>query len=251
MNKKQKQKARIKLSYRWHRRIGVVVALPLLLLSITGIALNHEQIFKLDETYIDSPLILDWYQVSPIEEPKAIKIDQTWVTLLDDTLYLNTNRKSTNFHLLIGASKLGEIIAVADERSLMLFTADSFELIERVNRAALPPGKIQAISAKSGRLAIDTTAGQYIYDELIQQYSSDAIRPPISPPVYSQISPKLRSEIIADWRSQGVSIWRLILDIHTGRVFGQLGTLINDLAALCILLLVASGLYNWNKRPTR
>jgi hypothetical protein len=41
---------------------------------------------------------------------------------------------------------------------------------------------------------------------------------------------------------------RVLLDLHTGRFFGGFGPYAMDAAAILLLLLVFSGVYNWLKR---
>lgn len=41
---------------------------------------------------------------------------------------------------------------------------------------------------------------------------------------------------------------RVLLDLHTGRFFGEAGIYVMDAAAILLLLLALSGIYNWIKR---
>ena len=45
-----------------------------------------------------------------------------------------------------------------------------------------------------------------------------------------------------------VPLDRVILDIHTGHFFGMSGVVVMDLAAISLLILVGSGIYNRAKR---
>lgn len=50
-------------------------------------------------------------------------------------------------------------------------------------------------------------------------------------------------------RGQGVNLEKLILDLHTGNFFGLSGKLISDLAAIAMIFVTLSGLYNlWMRK---
>lgn len=55
--------------------------------------------------------------------------------------------------------------------------------------------------------------------------------------------------VARSYRGEGVNMEKIILDLHTGKLFGLPGTLISDLAALALLFLTFSGLYNlWRRK---
>jgi len=53
--------------YKLHRYLGLSSAIVLLMLSLTGIALNHTEDLNLDSLMIDSKVILDWYGIKSSE----------------------------------------------------------------------------------------------------------------------------------------------------------------------------------------
>ena len=58
---------------RWHWRIGLFAVIFLVLISITGIALNHAQFLGLNHIYLDAPWIMSLYNMDlppdmPIEQ---------------------------------------------------------------------------------------------------------------------------------------------------------------------------------------
>ena len=44
-----------------------------------------------------------------------------------------------------------------------------------------------------------------------------------------------------------LSYERVLLDLHSGRIFGRVGVLVVDAAAVALLLLALSGFYMWFK----
>lgn len=53
-------------------------------------------------------------------------------------------------------------------------------------------------------------------------------------------------------RGRGISLEKFILDLHTGNIFGVSGKFISDLAAIALIFLALSGLYNlWMRKKGR
>lgn len=47
--------------YRWHRRIGITAAVFVVILSVTGIILNHNVTLGIDKNFITNEWLLEWY----------------------------------------------------------------------------------------------------------------------------------------------------------------------------------------------
>ena len=54
--------------YRWHRRLGITAALFVILLTITGVLLNHNASLNLQKAYIKNEWLLDWYNIDAKQE---------------------------------------------------------------------------------------------------------------------------------------------------------------------------------------
>lgn len=56
-------------------------------------------------------------------------------------------------------------------------------------------------------------------------------------------------DVDEELRGDGINLEKFILDLHTGKLFGISGTLISDLAALAMIFLTLSGIYNlWRRK---
>ena len=86
-----RRKHRIKLRslYVWHRYIGITVALFVLILSTTGILLNHTERFQLDSQHVQSDLILDWYGIHAPQKMISFATGARQVTLFGHHFQLN------------------------------------------------------------------------------------------------------------------------------------------------------------------
>ena len=91
----------------------------------------------------------------------------------------------------------------------------------------VPEGYIENIEKKDGQVLVTTQ------DETLTLSEGDNVE----------------QEVARSYRGEGVNIEKIILDLHTGKIFGLSGTVISDLAALALLFLTFSGLYNlWRRK---
>lgn len=76
---------------RWHWRIGLTAAIFLLIIAVTGLALNHARLLGLDKTYLDQEWVMKTYNMD-VPENYIINIEPkegvTTVETMDGTLTL-------------------------------------------------------------------------------------------------------------------------------------------------------------------
>ena len=64
---------------------------------------------------------------------------------------------------------------------------------------------------------------------------------------FPKVLPK-ELELKNSYRGAGLPWSRLLLDIHTGRIFGSWEPYMIDGAAFSLLMLIGTGIYNWSGR---
>ena len=105
----------------WHRRLGLLALLFIVILSITGIMLNHTQALELDSQTIDNNWLLDWYGLNPSGEPISFTVGQHLVTQWDQQLFFDDRTIGTDQEPLLGAIKSnGIVILLMTEKILLL-----------------------------------------------------------------------------------------------------------------------------------
>ena len=62
----------------------------MLVLSTTGILLNHTERLQLDSSHVQSDLVLDWYGIHAPQNITSFSTGSRYVTLFGHHLYLNT-----------------------------------------------------------------------------------------------------------------------------------------------------------------
>lgn len=248
-HRRRHHRFKLKSLYVWHRYIGLSAALLVVLLSITGIALNHTERFSLDHRFVRSTLLLDWYGIQPPKTAIHYGTANNSVTLMDRQLFLNTRPLNEEVASLTGFILQNDMIIVSQRDSILLLTNDG-RLIERLGKNEGVPSNIERLGTTTeDRLLVGTPGGIYSVDADYLKWSAwqgdtDTI-------TWSIPSPLAEDELLRLQRLFRGKIlpWeRVILDLHSGRIFGPWGPWLMDTAAILLLFLAGSGIFIWWKR---
>lgn len=236
-------------AFLWHRRIGLAALLLVVILAITGIMLNHTQQFELDTSYVDSALILDWYGLNPEGEPVTYAVNGHRVTQWQDQIFFDNTRIATNPQTLHGAILAHEFIVVAFDNELLLLS-ETGTLVERIpTNTSFKSTK--RLGMKYQRPVIETSDNRYyMADEHVIDWDVISNHEIVwSLPVI--IDDAQRAALLQAYRGNGLSLERVILDLHSGRIFGRYGIYLMDAAAIALLWLAFSGTWVWWRRQQK
>lgn len=231
---------------RWHRFLGISGALFALLLAGTGILLNHTSDLKLDNRYVQSDWFLKQYGLH-VPEPLSYPVGSHWISQLGQRLYLDKKEIASDTSPLTGALTYVGMTVITTENSLWLLD-ETGALIEQLkSHDSLPGNPIDLGITKKNELALKTSDGWYTTNEALYPW-----RPMSGSPIESATTGSLPSALQQtlkhSYLGKGLSQERLLLDLHTGRIFGPLGVYLVDLMALILCGLAITGLTTWFKR---
>ncbi|MBL4763130.1 MAG: PepSY domain-containing protein [Gammaproteobacteria bacterium] len=232
MTRHKKKVLNVRSLYIWHRYLGVAAALFVVVLVITGILLNHTEALSLDERQMTSKTMLSWYGIN--SEPEKIEFCSAAGCASQVGRKTFVNEKSLPFFqdTLKGYVKLPLFHVLADTTHVYL-VSDAMELIEKQD-VEIFAGKVHTLDVDAEHLVILTSDfGLFISNPEITQWS---------------LIDKGYNYALQDAESnQPVSLsWeRVVLDIHSGRFFGQWGVYVMDAAAILMLFLAISGFTIW------
>ncbi len=232
--------------YVWHRYLGGIAAVFLLLLAFSGIALNHPEELGLDETFMESEWLLDTYGIRAPDKLKAFPVGDDWAALVAERVYVGGTFLPGNYTRLAGAVDLGEMSVIAVDNLVLLATREG-ELIDKLDGTAGVPAGISALGLTAdGRVAARASHGVYLSDrDLLGWEHPREERTDIRWSVPGAPPESFKRKVSRYYRAHALSMERVLLDLHSGRAFGPRGPLLMDFAALVMIFLSLSGPWLW------
>lgn len=228
-----------------HRYFGLTLAAFGVVLAVTGFMLNHTEALGLDSRYVRWSPLLDWYGISTPNSVAAFRVGERWVTQLGERLYLDERELAGQYGPLAGAIALPDALAIAAGQLLLLTPAG--EPIERLGPAEGLPGEIHRIGLTAAtEPVVETAQGRFVADPDFLEWREDRGHH-VTWSVAAEPPAALHHRLVERYRGASLSWERLLLDLHSGRLFGRAGVWIVDLAALLLLLLAATGIWIWFK----
>ncbi len=230
--------------YKLHRYLGLFSAVILILLSITGIALNHTDDLKLDSRKISSPALLDWYNIGVPEKLLSFSSATHWLTQIDQKLYFDSAFLLKTDSNLIGAVETDDFIVAALSDTLLLITSEG-ELIEQTEA----PLQIEKIALwQQQQVIIQSTEQSLVSEDGLLSWQTLQPDRTIKWSVKTELPAAIKHNIQEDFRSSILPLERVMLDLHSGRFFGWLGVIAVDISAIFLIILSLTGLSIWLRR---
>lgn len=229
---------------RWHRRIGLVAAALVVILALSGVALNHTTALGLDRQAVTAPWLLDWLGAESKAEMHGYKVGQHQVTVLEDRVFFDGAMIAQRLDGIVGAVETANAIAVAGRTEILLL-AENGDLIERIS--ALPTPITGIGVTPDGRLAV-AIAPDLVFTADASLLQWQQVRDSrITWTTTSLIPDAIGKQVLQAYGGADVSMERIILEVHSGRIFGSYGPWLMDGAAILLLLLAVTGVIGWSR----
>jgi hypothetical protein len=226
-----------------HRFAGLGAVLFLLVLAVTGFAINHADELQLDKRHVSAGWLLDWYGIEAPRDIAAVAAGDSWVSQIGDRIYVNEREIPGRYGALAGAAATADSICIAAGSEIIL-AAKSGELIEVLGAAHGVPAGVRSIGLMNGHIVVRSNRTAFRADADFGAWRETA-EAPATWSERAQLPPALRARIVESWRGSGLPMSRVLADLHSGRLFGKTGVLIMDIVALGVMLLAASGIWLW------
>lgn len=231
---------------RGHRWMGLAAVFFVLVLSVTGIALNHSSDWELDRRYVTWPWLTSALGVSA-PEPAASFADRGHrIIQLGRRAYFDSRDISREVESVKGLVTLDDFALVATQTAVLLLTLEG-DLVENIDLTNDLPGPVDRIGIVNGRPLLDSGGLLFIGDRDVTAFTpweagGDAAITwsTASDPAASELS------VVRDlYRGRGVSIERLLIEVHSGRIVATAGPWLLDLVAVGLIVLSISGVVVW------
>ncbi|MGH1472441.1 MAG: PepSY domain-containing protein [Cellvibrionaceae bacterium] len=243
---------------RWHRRFGIFAAVFILLLAVTGILLNHSNFLSLDHKPISKQLQKWLYGIDfSVHAIHEFDHDTDFVQLNDRTIYQNNAKVAVCQGDFLGA----HLIHFADDKrdqgylvwcsNELLLVSNTGVVQERVGEFQGLPTPLSSIGFCNNESVCFESMSKHIY-----QFSTDELMwslvdnnnyrlVVINKGSLSNSKVELIQQIELQHTGNAINLERMILDLHSGRLFGAGGVWLVDIIGILIILLALSGLFLW------
>lgn len=229
----------------WHRWVGLLASLPLLWLAISGVLLNHAESFGLNNRMVSSGWILRHYNQLPDGDPFALKVGDRLVSEWDGNLFLDSTLLTLQGKM-VGAEALNGQLIIASDEVIGIYDG-SDELVLELDELSLPGVPLEGIDVKGGSLLVQVDSRWYqLGDDYFSSEEADVAGESDIPSRLEGESLDRLTKAIRTRRSMPLS--RVILDAHSGSLFGWPGWVITDLSAVSLVVLTLLGLRLFPKR---
>jgi len=231
----------------WHRWLGLAAALPLLWLSLSGILLNHAESIGLNDRQVSAAWILKRYHQLPGGDPRGLRIGDRKVASWDGLTFLDHELVEIPGELIGAVALRDELVIATDERVAIL--DGSGAMVLDLDELSLPPLPLEAIGVESGRLFLSAGGSHYRFsDDFLSFEKGTFSRSSVAlQPLAADDLQELRTAIQT---RRAMPLSRVILDAHSGKLFGWPGWLLTDLAALSVIVLTLLGLRLLKRRAS-
>ncbi len=232
---------------RTHRLLGVSSLIFLLIISVTGILLNHAESLGLSKRSASNPLLVRLYGIDPLVIDAAFAANGLSFVSSDRVLYVEGKRTATDLTPLVGVVETSEEIIAGTSSELLVLTSDGV-LVERFTPEL--PAAISRLGLLEGQPLSEIDLQFYAIDARQMQLAeilpvaesavqwSQNVEPP------AHITKAVSSAALG----QVLSVERVLSDLHSGRLLPTIGRYVADLAALCLIYLCITGSILWFRR---
>ncbi|MCC2639132.1 MAG: hypothetical protein K0Q68_2851 [Moraxellaceae bacterium] len=228
---------------RWHRRIGIVSALFVLLLAITGILLNHTHELGLDRKPLENATLRSLYGAVPESAPQGLVHGLAAGELYAAAGRLRVgDRDLGDCPQLVGVvERTDQILAVCSNRLWLLTPAG--EVIDQADSVRGVPEGLSAVAEAEGQVLLKQGGQSFAVD-----LGDLSLKPTLAGEAVDwsgALAPAAAADAAdLDWE-------QVLLDLHSGRILGAWGVWLMDAMALLFIVLAVSGLFMARRRHRR
>ena len=246
---KRKSKRLIKL-LKFHNIVGLFVCLVLIHLSVTGIVLNHTDKLNLNQTKISWNWLLKVYGIGIPETNAVFAIEDNFFHQTNSKIFMNTESIMRDKSKLVGVIDFNNqfIISTTDK---IIQVNKSGDFIKKIELPQNLIGEINKIGPYSKGIVIQINKNKFLSDKSLENWSPINNSDKIIWSTESNVPADINKKIKAYYVGEGISIEQIILDLHSGVIFKDVGKLFMDIIALLLILMSVSGVWIWFIKKTK
>lgn len=229
----------------WHKRIGLAACIFMLWLGASGVLLNQSPAWGLDAKRIDWPWLMSMYGLRAEAPRSGFASGTHWLAMANDSVVLDGTVFDTTLRAPIGMTESGSggtrQLYMASQQELVIATPAG-KRIDELTSATLPVRSIQRIGVTrdGGGVVIQGGDAFVSVDGGLSWKPSPTAGVQWSEP--DDLNPAQRS-IVLRFARPSVPLEQILIDLHSGRLFGHYGEYVIDVVGIAAVLLAISGVW--------
>lgn len=230
----------------WHQRIGLTAAFFLLWLAVSGTLLTRSNELGFDTLRLRWDWLTAMYGLQAEPPRMGFEAGGHWMAATKENTLLDARELEPRLPPPVGIVELsgaaGPQLFIGTAEGLVITTATG-ERIDELRAPILPIAAIRRIGT--------TADGAIAVQDYDAYQSSDGGNSwtPVLPQAVNWAEPKPlpaeQRERIAQFARPSILVEQLLIDLHSGRLFGVVGAWIITLIGLLALMLSVSGVWTW------
>lgn len=232
----------------WHSRAGLISFAFLIWLAATGVLLTRSNELGLDTARIDWPWLMKMYSLHAEPPQSGFRAGDNWLASTNDYTLLNGQPLSTQIQapigMVAGGTEQMPIVYVASPASVVLLSP-SGDRIDELTPPILPIATVRRI----GTLKRDPSVIAVQDLDAYQSADEGNSWTPVSPAEvdWSQGAPlsEAEREQTLPYAKPRIIVEQLLIDLHSGRLFGPVGAWLITLIGFVAIALAITGIWMW------
>jgi len=230
----------------WHKRAGLFAFTFMAWLGASGFLINQSASWGYDTTRIDWGWVMALYGLHPEPPQAGFRAGTHWLAETRDHTLVDGQPLALPIHqprgFVVGGTAERPLLFVAAAESLLLLTPQG-ERIDELTPPILPVSSIRRIGslrAHPGTIAVQDL-------DAFQSSDGGDSWTPVAPgevdwSAAASLSPQQR-EALLPYSRPSVSLEHILVDAHSGRLFGNYGAWLINCVGLAAMLLAISGIW--------
>ena len=229
-----------------HKYLGFTFSLFILHLTVTGILLTYPKTFNIEEIYISNFFILKKYNMNTHREVYGLSNIKDEVIIIKNNIYLNGKfvdkfsnqiinilyQKKKNRIVVLSESTIGIYLLENIDGELEINDIISFENTKKIQYLGLNlSDDIVFLKNDNEYYKLDNSYSLKLTNEKDKKIHLSEV---------SMINKKLATYYLNIHQGKGVSLTRILTELHNGKFFGSIFTLVLFFSSLSLIFLTLS-----------
>jgi hypothetical protein len=232
-----------------HRYIGLIICIFLVLLSITGIFLNHTEDLKLSQRHLKWPWLMKIYGFEVPKVEQHFEVGDHFISNYQGQIFIDGQSSFVIQDALKGVVINNHIFYIATSEAVYLFSdqQDFIDILEP------PVDSIQSIGQDqlTNTILIQDNVRQiWSLNDIENDWQLTEIQS--NPWSIETSMTSMQQEMMKNYFfGKGISLEQFLLDIHNGAILKKLGKYLLDIVGILTLVLSITGIWMWSFRKKR